>query len=295
MGWDDLPGQVRAAVESEIGPVGSSRPVPAGAGCDLAAVVETATGRVFVKAVYGDEESRRVRSLRREALNSRLAPGLAPVVLCTVDACGWLAVGFEHAPGRAPVIAPGSADLPLVAATLDRIAALPAPDLIPLAERWAAPGWWPQVAEAVGDGWDVDTARRFAEPAPGLVVGDRLIHKDLHDGQILIDGDRVRVVDWASPAAGPGWVDAALLVIRMTGDGFSAAEAEAWASGLDCWTVSPEALTAFACRVAGLWTFRAVGDAGGGNGWRAALARRYASSRIEALSQKRTGPLSRPG
>ncbi|WP_241834652.1 hypothetical protein [Pseudofrankia asymbiotica] len=218
-------------------------------------------------------------------MNSQLAPGLAPQVLCTVDTGSWLAVGFEHVPGRAPVLRPGSVDLPLVAATVDQIAALPAPQLIPLAERWANPGWWPQVAEAVGDGWDVDTARRLAEHAPGLVVGDRLIHKDLHEGQMLIVGDRVRVVDWGSPAAGPGWVDAALLVIRLTGYGFSAAEAEAWAAGLRCWTVSPEALTAFACRTAGLWTFRAAGDPGGGNAWRAGLARRYAAGRMAALSR----------
>jgi hypothetical protein len=283
-GWDDLPGPARDAVTTEAGPVRSSRRVQAGDGCDVAAVIETAGGPVFVKAVHG--VSPRMKRLRREHASGGLAPGIAPAPLFAVDAAGWLVVGFEFASGRPAALAPGSRDLALVGAAVDRIASMPAPGAQPLPDRWAAIDWWERVATlGVGwtAGWDVDGAAKLAELVPGLVAGDRLVHMDLHADQFLIDGDTVRVVDWAWPAAGAPWVDAALLVIRLTGHGLTPRDAERWAAGLACWDVDADTLSAFACYVAGLWSVRAVESGDPAMAWRARLARRYTVSRIPAL------------
>jgi hypothetical protein len=102
---------------------------------------------------------------------------------------------------------------------------------------------------------------------------------DLHAGQFLLDGPLVRVVDWARPAAAACWVDAAFMVIRLVGAGHDPADAEQWAAGLACWTVTPDALTAFACYVAGLWTLRAIEGGGSAAAGRARVARRYAAAR----------------
>ncbi|KJE19917.1 hypothetical protein FF36_05814 [Frankia torreyi] len=97
-------------------------------------------------------------------------------------------------------------------------------------------------------------------------------------GRLLIDGPVVRVVDWARPAAAC-WVDAAFMVIRLVGAGHEPADAGQWATGLACWTVAPDALTAFACYVTCLWTVRAAQGGGSAAAWRAQVARRYAADR----------------
>ncbi|KJE23717.1 hypothetical protein FF36_01902 [Frankia torreyi] len=278
--WDDLPGEARAAIIEQTGPVTSTADVGGGDGCDVAAVVTTPAVRMFVKGVHGGGV--RARRLRAEYTNGRLAPGIAPTPRFVVDIDDWLFVGFDHAAGRSADLRPGSADLPAVAAAVDAIAALPAGELRPLELRWSGADWWDEIrALPAGtlDGWNAAAAAPLAAAAPRLVAGDRLTHTDLHGGQFLLDGPLVRVVDWARPAAAACWVDAAFLVIRLVGAGHEPADAERWAARLDCWTVAPDTLTAFACYVAGLWTLRATQTGGSAAAWRARSARRYAATR----------------
>ncbi|THJ43727.1 hypothetical protein [Candidatus Frankia alpina] len=165
---------------------------------------------------------------------------------------------------------------------MESIAALPAAELRPLELRWSGADWWDEIQSlptGALDGWDAAAAATLAAAAPQMVAGDRLTHMDLHGGQFLIDGPVVRVVDWARPAAAAGWVDAASMVIRLVGAGHEPADAEQWATGLACWAVTPDALTAFACYVAGLWTVRTAQGGGSVAAWRAQVARRYAADR----------------
>ena len=155
-------------------PVSVARGVDGGQNCHVAAVLR-GTGRpVFLKAVEG--VSRRMRWLRNESTAGRLAPGVAPAVLFAEDVGDWLVVGFEYVPGRAASLAPGSADLPKVAAAVEKISTLPAPGLRTLRERWIAADCWEKFAQAAPRavaGWDVDEMSRRSSMVPALVDGDR--------------------------------------------------------------------------------------------------------------------------
>ena len=295
-GWSGLPQPVRVVVERRVGPVVVARDVEGGQNCHVSAVLHGAGRPVFLKGVEG--VSRQMRWLRNEGAAGRLAAGVAPAVLFAEDVGDWLVVGFEYVPGRAASLAPGSADLPRVAATVEKISALPAPGLRTLRDRWSAADCWEKFADAAPAavaGWDVGEMSRRASPAPALVDGDRLVHTDLHADQFLVGADggvhagsrATReamawvLIDWGWPAAGAGWVDAAFLVLRLIAWGHRPEEAEAWARSLRCWSgVDGAALDAFSAYVAGLWSYRAATGPAPGAERRARTAREYAAWRL---------------
>lgn len=242
------------------------------------------TGRVFVKGVEG--VSRRMRFLRNEITAGTLAEGLAPAVLFSADIGEWLVVVFEYLPGRAADLSPGSADLPVVARTLNRIGDRTAPGLRPLRDRWSGTDWWARLAdehpEAV-HGWDAAEMNRWAIRLPDLAAGDRLTHTDLHGDQFRIGQDgAVHVIDWAFPGAGAPWVDPAFIVLRLIEAGHDPADAEAWAranlTGLH--DVEDAHLSAFAAYLAGMWTHWTLTRSGRGLQHRARLARYYSAWRL---------------
>jgi Phosphotransferase enzyme family len=276
--WPDLPAPVRAAVSYHVGPIFGSVAVPGGRNSDLASVVDTADRRVFLKGVNGDD--RRARMLRNEITAGRIAAGLAPEVLFAVSDAGWLVVGFEHLPGRAADLAPGSPDLPFVAGAVNRIGEIMAPELRPLRDRWANASWsWRQLADdapVVVDAWNVTEVSRVAARVPPLVAGDRLLHTDLHGAQFVLgDGGAVNVIDWGLPGVGAPWVDAGFLVLRLIEAGHPPDDAEAWAQR-ELAYFRADAMTPFAAYLAGMWTAWAVADPDDvGKRHRSQLARDY--------------------
>ncbi|WP_030104199.1 hypothetical protein [Actinoalloteichus caeruleus] len=282
MSWHHLPEHVRDVVRTHLGPVVAAHPVRAGQSADVASVLGTAAGPdVFLKAVRG--VSKRMRWLRNEITAAPLTGGLAPAVLMAEDVGEWLVVVFEHVPGRAANLSPGSPDLPLVAEVVNRIGQRPGSGLKPLRVRWGVTDWWYRLAAEAPDavvGWDTDEAVRWASRFPGGAEGDRLAHTDLHGEQFLIEASVVRVVDWGYPGCGAAWVDPAFLVLRLVEAGHTPHEAETWARTHLSHFVDDERLTAFATHIAGLWGYWAVtGDISGAHG-RARLARDYASWRL---------------
>ncbi|MCP2169697.1 Phosphotransferase enzyme family [Goodfellowiella coeruleoviolacea] len=256
-----------------------------GRSCDLAATLVLADQqRVFVKGVSG--VSRRMWFLRNESTAPRLAGDLAPRVLfhADFDQDDWLVVVFEHVEGRAADFTPGSGDLPRIAGTLDQLSGTTAPGVRSLRERWSGGQKWRALVEdnQVG-GWAekcLSELTKWEAVAPELLVGDALLHTDLHQDQFIIGADgSVRVIDWGWPASGAPWVDVAFLVIRLIAAGHTPAEAERWAAGVPAWsTADGDAVTAFACYVSGLWSTWALTKEG--LGWRASCARRYAAWRL---------------
>ncbi|MBB5155849.1 aminoglycoside phosphotransferase (APT) family kinase protein [Saccharopolyspora phatthalungensis] len=109
------------------------------------------------------------------------------------------------------------------------------------------------------NGLDVAALADWAARCSDYVDGDRLVHTDLHADQFLISDGRMRVIDWGGPSAGAGWVDTALLAIRLMLAGHAPAEADAWARTVPCFSAaSPDHLAALTSYVAGLWTYRAA-------------------------------------
>ncbi|SFB54611.1 Phosphotransferase enzyme family protein [Amycolatopsis marina] len=262
--WDELPDAVHEAVRKHLDTVTVVRPVEQGQNCNLALVLRSEEGDVFLKGVR--EVSSRMRWLRNEAEAGDLAPGLAPATRFSEDVDAdvpWLVVGFEYVEGRPADLSPGSADLAVVREMLAKLNSLPGGDTQPLSKRWASADWWTKFAaeapERVVD-LDVVELTEWCLAAPQLVEGEALLHTDLHEHQFMIkDGSPVRVIDWGRPASGAAWIDTAFLVVRLVAAGFGPREAEEWAASVPRWsTGSDKAVTAFACYVAGLWGYRAA-------------------------------------
>ncbi|MGQ0838023.1 phosphotransferase family protein [Actinokineospora sp.] len=286
MAWDDLPQPVRDVVEQHFGPVAGADEIVAGGNSDIACVLRLDSGRsVFLKGVAG--VSRRMRWLRNEIACGQVAAGVAPRVLfhADIDAAeageNWLLVAYEHVPGRPASLAPGSPDLPLIAATIERISAMPAPGMTALRERWAPTDWWTRLAPETVVGWDVEEMTRLAALVPDLVDGDRLLHTDLHGDQFIIgDTGSVHVIDWGFPGAGAPWVDTAFMILRLIEAGHRPETAESWARARSSFAdIQDEGLTAFAVYVAGFWSHLAA-TGGSGSPHRARLARGYAAWRL---------------
>jgi hypothetical protein len=280
--WNDLPDAVTRAVEDRFGSVLSTAEVGGGQNCDVAVVLRGSAERaVFVKGVHG--VSRRMRWLRNEIAAGALTEGLAPATLFHLDVADWLVVGFEYLPGRPASLAPGSADLPLVASAMQRISTMRAPGLPALRDRWAGADWWHRFAAAAPDearDWDVRELTSIAAALPALVDGDQLVHTDLHGEQFLIDArSTIHVIDWGFPAAGAEWVDVAFLILRLMEAGHTASDAQAWALAFR--EIDPVALTAFASYIAGMWSYWAASaNSISGSPHRARLARNYLAWRL---------------
>lgn len=240
--WDDLPCEAKAAVEERCSTALKAESANAGIMPGLAARLHLhAGGSVFVKAVREDHPA--VRMYRREEKANRLLPAdvPAPRMLWSGVTAGWLLMLFQFVEnGRRPDLAPGSHDLPGVLETVGRLRG-PGDGLPPvsvnlrllrdtatalLAEDLEGPRWR-MYADAI-DGLDMDAFE-----------GDRLLHYDLHAGNLLASGDAVYVLDWSFACHGAGWIDAALLLPRLVEAGHSPAEAEALVSGLPGWADAP--------------------------------------------------------
>jgi hypothetical protein len=232
---DTVPDEVHAAISDQVGLILDMDTVNGGWNSEIATRVRTATGTVFVKGLRADH--RRVWTQQREAEIGPYVHTVAPRVLWHIDAAGWSLVAFEHIDGRHADYTPTSGDLPLVVNTLERLGAIPCPDL-PLRaaeQRWSA---------YIDDPAMLDHLR-----------GDALLHTDFNNQNVLIDEDKARFVDWAWATRGAPWIDPALWVIWLiAAGGHEPAHAESWAARTTTWHTAPiPALNAFADANASLW------------------------------------------
>ncbi len=206
------------------------------------ALVEAERGAFFVKAVPNRPGGHRDSLLREALINPYVAPGLSPAMRWQTEDDAWVVLGFEAIEGaRTCDLAPGSPDLPAVVEALDRISALPVPEI---ARDW------------VEDRWDRHAA---GEADAALFRGETLLYTDITADNILIGDGRTWVVDWAWPTRGAAFIDPALLVIQLVADGHEPKAAEDWAAGCAAWKdTDPRAVDAFAVANARMWqTFSA--------------------------------------
>jgi hypothetical protein len=255
--WETLPAALRLAIESHTGPVRAARSATAGSVSKFAATLDTATGHLFCKAIPTANPLARMH--RTEARLNPWLPDIAPRLRWTVEEAGWLALGFDHVPGRHADLSPGSTDLPLLADTLTALAQslTPCP---PVRVQTATKRWEGRL--------DAD-----------LVDGDTLMHTDVTPFNFLL-GARVHVIDWSMPCRGAAWLDAALMIVRLIRAGHSPDQAESWAAQIPAWKqAAPHALDAFADALAALWEQRRQESSAPHRGPLAAAARTWATYR----------------
>ncbi|MFJ6695581.1 phosphotransferase family protein [Streptomyces sp. NPDC091272] len=233
--FNELPSGIRAAIESETGPILKVDPVTAGLNSSLSAHANTADGTVFLKGLRTDH--RWVWTQQREAdINPYVTP-LAPRLLFHVVVDGWDVLGFETIDGRHADYSPGSPDLPKVTDALRELAALPCPDI--------------ELRRA-----EQRLAGYVAHPADAEVfAGDALLHTDWNNQNVLVTEDRAHLVDWGWATRGAAWLDAAHWVIWLVAAGHTPADAEQLVGHVPTWkSAPPRAVDAFVQASANLWT-----------------------------------------
>ncbi|MER5772033.1 phosphotransferase [Streptomyces sp. NPDC001985] len=226
--WEELPAEFRDAVERHTGPVITSESVASGFNCTLALVVHTRdSGRLFLKGVRLSDTVGAAGLLCEEQLND-VVGCVSPAIRHRFETAGWLALAFIHVDGRHVDYGPGTGDLGAVTRTMRRMQYLRAP-VFPV----------PQLAD------------RFAgHLKPGeadMLHGAHLLHTDTNPHNIMIGGGgQAYVVDWAMPALGPPWVDAAYTARWLMSFGQTPADALAWLSGIPSWQqADPRTVEAF--------------------------------------------------
>lgn len=231
--WNDLPEQVRIAIEGHAGTVQQADTISSGLNASFTARLHTDKGFTFAKGMPGD----RAAAQRREAkINLHVQP-IAPHLLWQIDSQDWHILGFEYLNGRAADLGPGSTDLAGIAEVLSQLAELEAP-------RNACP--------RIEDRW-ADAAQR-AGVGTELLAGDHLLHTDLNPYNVLITDSGTRIVDWSWPTLGAAWIDTACAALWLIAEGHSPADAESWASEVAVWAqTTPEEIDVFTATNAVLW------------------------------------------
>ncbi|MEU8826505.1 phosphotransferase [Streptomyces sp. NPDC048636] len=241
--WDDLPVEFRTAVEARTGPVVAAESVAEGLNCSAALILTTErSGTHFLKGVR-HTDGPGIEALRCEERINETVGGISPTIRHRVDAGGWLALAFVYVPGSHADLGPGSKDLDAVAAALERMQHLRPPVDVPVPPL-------------------VDRFKGFLEPGEAeRLAGDCLLHTDTNPHNLLIDhGGEAYVVDWAMPAIGPAWVDAAYTAVRLMECEQSPTDALAWLDGITSWRQADErAVEAFVTATCRHWA-AAVGE-----------------------------------
>ncbi|QDY78765.1 phosphotransferase [Streptomyces qinzhouensis] len=239
VGWDDLPNSLRDEVTARTGAVLSTETIADGLNCRLAATIGTRRhGGLFLKGVP-DGDTEEAAALQLEASLGQAVGGVGPTLRYDVHAAGWRVLVFDRIDGRHAALGSGSGDLDAVHEVLGRMRHLrvPAGVVVPqLAERYAG---------HLGPG-DAE-----------LLAGDTLLHTDTHPHNILVESatGRAYVVDWAMPATGPAWVDAAYTAVRLMECDQPPGAALAWLATVPAWrTADPDAVRAFVGAVCRDWT-----------------------------------------
>ncbi|HEY3714637.1 MAG TPA: hypothetical protein VGL39_08935 [Jatrophihabitantaceae bacterium] len=273
--WDDLPGDVRAAICALLGAdVVAAETQPQGFSPGLAARLRLADGqRVFVKAVSASANAESPAMHRAEArLTSAFPPGVpVPRLLDVHDDGDWVALVYEDVAGRHPSMPWRMDELEHVMDTLARLHEMLTPCPVPDVGRVADdPGFifefasWSRLRGGPGDGLDGWTRAHLAELAElesgwrPAAAGDTLIHVDLRADNMLIrpDGDVV-FVDWPWGARGAPLLDVVALAPSVAMQGGPDVD---WlvARHLATRDADPSAVNALLAALAGMFTYRAL-------------------------------------
>jgi hypothetical protein len=233
IGWEQVPAEIRDAVCAHTGPVITAHTASEGFNSEIAAVLQTAAGPVFVK---GRPAGRSAVTQCREAVINPFVRQVAPRLLWHLDTGNWHVLVFEHVQGHHADYTPGSDHLGLVVDLLRQLATIDCPDR-PEIKR--AEQRWTEHLDAP------DAAEHF--------VGDTLLHTDLNPRNVLIHGSTARLIDWAWPTKGAAFIDPACWIVRLIAAGHTPQSAERWARHCPGYAAADHAVTLFALATHRMW------------------------------------------
>jgi hypothetical protein len=233
--WNDLSQAVRDLIQERTGRVRAARTVSAGLNSQLAVVLDTENGSLFIKGLRTDHPG--VVRQHREPMINPYVLSLTPQLHWQAEGAGWNLLAFAYIPGaRHADYSPGSADLPAVVRVINRLQQIRCPDL-PVkraGQRWAA---------YVDDNTDL-----------ALLAGTTLLHTHFNPLNVLMTADGAWVIDWAWPTRGAAFIDPACFLLRLMLGGHTAAQAEVWAGQCTSWGKTPDhAIKVFAIACARLY------------------------------------------
>jgi hypothetical protein len=229
MPYWSLPQGVRDAIEREIGPVTTATSVGTGLNSAVAAL---ANGH-FIKALPADH--RWAWTQQREAEIAPHVAHLAPALIARIVRQGWDVLIFEALDGVPADYSPGSPDLAAVGQLLIELGDTPCPE-IELREASLR-------LRAYAEDRDL---HHFAGPA--------LLHTDLNNANVIVNGGHARLVDWGWATRGAPWLDPAYWAIWLIAAGHNPATAEDLAATIPSWRhASPAGIDAFVSANVHLW------------------------------------------
>lgn len=279
--WRDLPRRVRTRIQELAGAqVTAEISATTGFSPGFAAVLELADGlAAFVKAVSTEQNPQSPGLARAEVRAAAALPAQvpAPRLLWSDDDDDWVILGFEVATGRSPLLPWQPAELRRV---LDAVAVLATARPVPghaltptglaLADDFTG---WRRLAAGPGPdldrtaGWALDSGSWLREHLTDLVAweqdavdacaGDALVHGDLRADNVLVDHDRVWLVDWPHAAVGAPWLDLAFMLPSVAMQGGGDPQDLFWAEAVSA-DVAPDRLRAALAGLAGYFTHDAL-------------------------------------
>ena len=227
--WRFLPPDLRERVAQRLGsPVVAAESRNRGFTPGFASVLTCEDGsRHFVKAASTRAQSMFAAAYREEARKLAELPEAVPAPrLRWVLDDEWVVVCIEHVDSRQPHRPWRPDDLDASLDALEEVARelTPPPEALALGTASDELGTfvehWSDVRLLHPELARIDEAEELASAYADVVAGDTVVHTDVRDDNVLIDGDgRAWFCDWNWPVVGAPWLDSLFMLIGPRGDG----------------------------------------------------------------------------
>jgi aminoglycoside phosphotransferase (APT) family kinase protein len=231
---------------------------------------------VFIKTVGTSLNPMSVELYRREAQYTARLPETfpAPRLVGVFDQDDWIALIFDDVAGPMPSEPWRTDELTLVLDGVDAIAIAgsPSPFEAPsFSEQIGASSSWEGFRQITAedrlieglDPWTADYLDQLVALESGwreATAGTTLMHGDIRRDNMLIAGERVMFVDWASCSIGAPWLDLALFLPSVTVGG-GPQPATIWATRRVARTASEDQLCTLVTAILGYLTLSAMSPA----------------------------------
>lgn len=265
--WNDLPEQVRAAAEKEIGAaVVREYPQRGGFSPGLASRLVFNNGlHVFAKAINAERNPRSPSLYRREIEVMAALPESvpAPRLRWRYDDGDWVLLLLDDIDGTMPAEPWDSGQLTRVLTALEKLSDTLTPAPITamsivddLADNFQS---WHAIAADASLTEQLDPRTQAALPElmklesgwAAAAEGQTLLHADLRaDNMLLTDDDQVMMVDWPYAVTGAPWVDALLFLPSVAATSHIDPEL-AWRTFRPARDAKPAAVNAVLAAIAG--------------------------------------------